>query len=125
MLENYSAYSELVDSLSGLARFLIPEGEEDGKFRNNPDSRSEHQPAWHEFGIITHTFKALEHYQNISSLLSKWDIEEPVEIYLSQCVNGAPKKELLAISIALHDIGKFKRKTIRQNGGRTFSYAGH
>jgi hypothetical protein len=126
MLKKYSMYLDSIDSLSKLAFSLIPEGKENNKFRNNPDCRLEHQPNWHEFGIITHTLKALEHYQKKSiALLYGWNIWEPIKVYLSENVGGVQKRDLLAISIVLHDIGKFKRKLKRKSGNWTPSYTGH
>lgn len=119
-------YTQLFEGLSALARCLIPLNKENFYFWNNPDNPAEHQPNWHEFGIITHSIKALNHFQySLASLIYDCKCLQQIQLYLLQNINNISRYELLSIAIILHDLGKFKRTSKFKEGILAPNYSGH
>jgi CRISPR/Cas system-associated endonuclease Cas3-HD len=74
------------------------------------DSPSQHQPRWHQWGIITHTRQFLKFYDTlVQEDLKKWNISEKVNRHLSIQIDGIAKSKLIRLGILLHDIGKFQK----------------
>ena len=74
------------------------------------DSPSQHQPRWHQWGIITHTRQFLKFYDTlVQEDLKKWNISEKVNRHLSVQIDGITKSKLIRLGILLHDIGKFQK----------------
>jgi hypothetical protein len=84
------------------------------KFAAHPDDPAEHAHSWHEFGIITHS-KRFQQYleKNVPHYLKEWGIAEPVQAVLREEIDGQPKGQLLHIAALLHDIGKFRARTLK------------
>lgn len=100
----------LLDRLPELAVLVMEDRPENANFRRNPDDPREHFTNWHQFGIVTHTHRVVDVYENeVWDCLGSWGIAAAVERILSNTIDGVSKKELLAISLPLHDLGKFAR----------------
>lgn len=124
MIENIS--QTLLDNLQQLVLPLIIDVEENKSFKQSPDDPSEHQPTWHQFGIITHTRKFADVYQTeAQQYFKEWGIDKNIDKYLSEQLDGKSKKELLSISIPLHDLGKFARGFVMKKGKLKPDYRGH
>ncbi|GAC1444080.1 MAG: hypothetical protein NVSMB52_03040 [Chloroflexota bacterium] len=92
-------------------------------FLENPDGREQHQTHWHQWGIITHTQTFLRHYADtIPAYLSEWGFADKVEVCLNAEIDSVSRRDLLRISILLHDIGKFAART---QGRASFHFARH
>jgi hypothetical protein len=116
----------LQDDLAAIAVGLMADVAENENFRRNPDSFIEHEPKWHQFGIITHTRKFLDHYQtDAGEYFEKWGISSQIERYLTERMDDKSKAELLPIGILLHDIGKFARGFKDKDGKVKPNYDGH
>jgi len=100
-----------------ISRGQISHGKE--RFLDNPDSVEEHEPRFHEYGIITHSRKFREAYENqVAGYLEDWGLGESVDTYLSESVDGVTKRDLLRIAMPLHDIGKFAKRITKD--GRNY-----
>lgn len=92
-------------------------------FAEKPDDILEHEPLWHQFGIITHSLRAEQAYrEEIPNLLQEWGIDEPIVATLSQEVEGISRRDLLRITFLLHDVGKFTSRRLEVGRGR---FKGH
>lgn len=96
---------------------------------SNPDAVTSHEPRWHEFGIVTHTEKVIDvaltkcHRLDDSSGDLAWAIDD----LQTRSIDGMSLFELLVISLALHDLGKFQpiiRTSKEDNINRIF-HTGH
>ncbi|MFC1801542.1 hypothetical protein ACFLZB_03680 [Nanoarchaeota archaeon] len=105
-----SIVQELEQRLPEIAREIIKKNtqlpeENRERFHQDPDSVEENKPNWHQWGIITHSKKFREIYDTeIADYLKIDSLEKEID--------SIPKKELIRISIPLHDLGKFQ-KTIK------------
>ena len=80
------------------------------KFLEALDAPEQHQPNWHQWGIITHTRKFMQMYDNeVSAYLQLWEKEAAIEAHLSETIDDIPKGKLIYLGILLHDIGKFRK----------------
>lgn len=97
------------------------------RFFENPDDSKEHTPAWHQWGIITHTRKFEEfHHTEIPVYLAEWGLEQEVNSKLSEEIDIMSKRDLFDIAIVLHDLGKFTNRTIDlKNEGVTYHFKKH
>jgi len=109
--------------LPQIAKKIIPDTMENTSFRENPDDPKEHQPQWHEFGIITHTKKTVEHFFKRNNRLKP--IREQVDAVLQETIDDKTKEELMAISIVFHDIGKFLREVEIKDGEKIITHPDH
>jgi len=117
---------ELLDGLPELAKIVIGDRPENSNFKQNPDDPEEHDPRWHQFGIITHTKKFSEFYQTkAQECLRQVGVDKNISKQLSRQIDGITKTELLQISIPLHDIGKFARDFKEEKGKGKPNYKGH
>ena len=96
------------------------------RFLENLDSVQEHQPKWHEWGIITHTYKTLEAFEKCNKYLPK-DLQSKIEKYLEEEIDGVKRRELIRIALILHDVGKFEKGIIRDEQGnfKKFDFNNH
>lgn len=123
----------LLYALPDLARFLIQDSRDisekiNKKFFDNPDDPLEHEPKWHQWGIITHTrMFDIFHKNEVAKYLDDWGVMDFVMDKMSQKIDGMEKYSLLNISIPLHDLGKFVvRKTkMEDSGSISYSFKGH
>ncbi len=93
------------------------------KYPNSPDA---HFPKWHQWGIITHTRVFHNRYHTeVPELLSAWSLRKPINRYLSTQIDNIPKKQLLELSIVLHDIGKFSSRQTTCENTLKFSFKDH
>lgn len=101
--------------------------EEIGSFYKNPDSPEEHAPQYHQWGIITHSKKFEEFFeQKIPQYLLTWGNEKMLEDLKTEDIDGKSKYDLLRLSIPMHDYGKFAvRKKWQKNGEISYSFGGH
>ena len=117
---------ELLENLPELARIVIEDRPENDNFKQNPDDPEEHDPKWHQFGIITHTRKFSEFYQTKArEYFRELGTEKYIDEQLSKQIDGKTKEELLRISIPLHDVGKFARGFKDKKGKLMPDYNGH
>ncbi|MEK7568403.1 MAG: hypothetical protein AAB498_02130 [Patescibacteria group bacterium] len=88
-------------------------------FFENPDDFLEHEPNWHQWGIITHTKMFEKFYRKeISQYLKRWEVNDKSEIKMSEEIDGISKDQLLNMAIPFHDLGKFtERKLKREDDG--------
>lgn len=101
---------ELLESLPEIAKSIIKDRPENKKFKENPDDSREHERKYHQYGIITHTKELIDFFETESpKAFEKWGIKDKIEEKLSEKIDGKEKSELLEISMALHDVGKFER----------------
>lgn len=113
--------------LMTLAPTLMANVPENANFSQNPDSVEEHHVDWHQYGIITHTKKVREAYNNeLMPRLQSWGLGEKVAAHLSQRTpSGWSRGELLEVSIPVHDLGKFSRSHYWKDGKAYPDYVGH
>jgi len=80
------------------------------KFFIELDSPWQHQPNWHQWGIITHTRNFMKMYDNeVKQYLKAWNRLEAIEEHLLEKIDGISKSKLIYLGILLHDIGKFRK----------------
>lgn len=80
------------------------------QFFTELDSPEQHQPNWHQWGIITHTRNFMKMYDNeVKQYLKAWNRIEAIEEHLSKQIDGISKSKLIYLGILLHDIGKFQK----------------
>ncbi len=116
----------MLNDLPEFAKTIIEDRPENYSFKKNPDDPQEHDPCWHQFGIITHTRKFYEFHQTKSQeYLKQWRVDKEVSRNLSERITKKTKAELLGISIALHDLGKFARASKEKDGNLVPNYNGH
>jgi hypothetical protein len=128
--ENPKRFKEKVDRLFSMlpelskrviAEYLDMSQQENRDFYDQPDSVENHKPDWHQWGIITHTNKFLEHFKNeIPEYLQRFGLVP--EQKLAEQIDGISKQELLEMAVALHDIGKF---AVRRKKTEGFTFKGH
>jgi hypothetical protein len=93
------------------------------RFLDNLDSAEEHDPEWHQWGIITHSRKFRAMHENHAALyVRNWGLQKAVEDYLSEKIDDVPKAHLIKIAMPVHDLGKFM-KGIKEN--ERFDFDGH
>jgi len=113
----------LWDALPALASDLIARNQDlsipkNKRFQENPDDPSEHEPNWHQWGIITHT-KYFERFyrEEVSRKIKEWDINDAVSEHMNEEIDGVSKEGLLNIAVPLHDLGKFTERTLEEDSG--------
>ena len=117
---------ELLARLPELAQKIISDHPQDRDFKKNPDSLTDHEPAWHQFGIVTHSAKVCEAHQGEArELLEQWGVAEKVDAVLSEEIDGRTKAELFQISLPLHDLGKFASRVVRRGKSKKRVHTGH
>ncbi len=80
------------------------------KFLEALDSPQQHQPNWHQWGIVTHTKNFMHMYDNeVRAHLQAWGKLAEIEAHFSDTIDGIPKGKLIYLGILLHDIGKFRK----------------
>lgn len=106
-----------------IRRYLDPNDPSTASFLAAPDAREQHQTDWHQWGIITHTRRFMDHFHtDVPEYVRAWGVWEPVNAALSRCIDGFTRWQLLQVSILLHDIGKFGA---RRRQGNRFHFAHH
>lgn len=120
---NVASIARVIDrDLPELARRVIDarldlSRPENTAFLASPDDRRHHQMQWHQWGIITHTRVFLRHFdEDMSGYLRDWNLAAGVNAVLDSTVDDASRRDLLRVSILLHDIGKFGARTIGRSG---------
>lgn len=99
---------ELLSQLPEIAKGIISDHPKNRNFKQNPDDSAEHEPKYHQFGIITHSQKIGEAYrEEMPKLLRQWGVAEKIDAKLAEPIDGRTKAELLQISLPFHDLGKF------------------
>lgn len=117
--------------LPELARAVITEYLDDGmtrrQFLQNPDDPTQHEPRWHQFGIVTHNKRAVGSYlDEVPRYLGEWDVADELGVYLERPIDGVPRAELLGVGLLLHDIGKFAVHTsVKKEGAAAFIFGDH
>lgn len=117
-----------------------PQFEQKNKhFLKHPDSRDEHSPPYHQWGIITHS-KMFEKYfheklfgecdassESCNNYLQSWGIESQILAHFNQFIDGRSKKDLMNIAIPFHDIGKFTERELKivGRGEIIMDFSGH
>lgn len=116
--------NSIESSLFGVAQDLISENTDLTKERNkaflkNPDDPQEHEPNWHQWGVVTHTKMLRKYYEEeVPSLIQAWGVESQVNQELAQEIEGRTRRDLLQIALLLHDLGKFAGREVRNEGGQ-------
>lgn len=110
-------------NLAHFAKKHISDDPRNDNFRDNPDSPLEHNPKWHEFGIITHSEEVLSQFViYLNTYLEKWGINDEITKYFDELIDGKSKKQIFKLALVFHDIGKFAR-TFKEDGSP--EYEGH
>lgn len=128
--ERKESKEEIIETLSKelpeLAKANIEQREGNENFLKNPDDYLEHEPNWHQFGIVTHTEKFSEFYgTEAKGYFERWGVADKLNKKLSEKIGDRTKAELLEISMPLHDIGKFARGFKEKDGKIKPDYKGH
>ena len=132
-METSEIIASFWEKLPAMAKHLIQKTQDLGEERNknfldNPDDYLEHQPNWHQWGIITHT-KMFEHFyrKEIPKYLDQWGIQDKFRAHMSQNIDGISKYELLNMSIPFHDLGKFTERQLNheKDGSSSVSFYKH
>jgi len=80
------------------------------KFLEALDAPQQHQPNWHQWGIITHTRKFMHMYDHeVKAYLQAWGKLTEIETHFRDTIDGITKGKLIYLGILLHDIGKFHK----------------
>jgi len=92
-------------------------------FAANLDAVEEHQPRWHHWGIVTHSFKFRAMYNDEARrYLEAWGLYNAVAQALSEEIDGVAKADLFQIMMPWHDLGKFWKKPGKRPQG---DFGGH
>lgn len=96
-------------------------------FWRQPDSVEHHEKKWHQFGIVTHTQKVWECYNDeMWAYLQKWEMDSRVKKILDEKLGDKSKDWLFQIAIWLHDVGKFNARKATYDGVEwRHSFLGH
>ena len=96
-------------------------------FYHNPDAIDEHNPNWHQWGIITHSEAFQEMFEReVIPYLKKWGQYDKVNHHLSKTIDGISKWNLFDMASPLHDLGKFdKGFKVMEDGSVAFKFGGH
>lgn len=119
--------SKAFDFLEENASRFIKDTPENQSFIANPDASIEHKPEWHQFGIITHTRRFADHFEStMQQYLKEWEIDQKINAYLDEKIDGISKKNLLRLSIPFHDVGKLAGRYFKMKDGKPVAhYNGH
>ncbi|MBI4097840.1 MAG: HD domain-containing protein [Candidatus Levybacteria bacterium] len=91
-------------------------------FYNNPDNPSQHQPAWHQWGVITHIFMFEKYYREaVPSMLDSWGVGDAARDHFSEEVGGVG----IRLAVLLHDIGKFSTRRFKKDDQSRWNFVGH
>lgn len=98
------------------SKYLNQSIESNRRLTQNPDDPAEHQPQWHEWGIVTHT-RMVDQYMrdNVPVYLKEWGLDEQVMSHMDERIGDKTKWELMQISTPLHDLGKFAKRQVYHN----------
>ena len=120
-------FSKAFDFLEENASRFIKDTPENQSFIEHPDASIEHKPEWHHFGIITHTRRFADHFEStMQQYLREWGIDQKINAYLDEKIDGISKKELLRLSIPFHDVGKLAGRYFKMKDGKPVAhYNGH
>ncbi len=111
------------DFIEKYAPIFIKDIPENQSFIKNPDDPNEHKPEWHQFGIITHSHLFAYHYERtLPRYLKMWGLENVINTYLNNRIDGISKNELLHISIPFHDLGKFAGRFFKIKNRQSSAY---
>ncbi|MFA5386521.1 MAG: hypothetical protein WC297_02580 [Candidatus Paceibacterota bacterium] len=132
-VESEKVVDVLYEKLPVIAKGLIEKSQdlnipENKGFFENPDDPMEHEPNWHQWGIITHTAKFTEAYKaETPEFLRQAGLAEFVNEKMAEQIDGLTKNRLLSISIPLHDLGKFTERKLKTgpDGTISHSFKGH
>ncbi len=117
---------EIAKQLS--AKYLDQTIETNRRLTENPDDPAEHQPNWHQWGIITHSQKVGQYFrEDVPQYLKQWGVDEKVTEHMDERIGNRTKWELVEISVPLHDLGKFVERQVREKKGKQakWNYVGH
>ena len=104
--------------------YLIRQEKE--QFLSNLDSIEQHQPNWHQWGIITHTRNFIKMYNDeIKQYLKSWNLHNKIEKYMAKEIDGISKSKLINLAILLHDIGKFQKNYNIKNNQVFYNFNKH
>jgi hypothetical protein len=107
----------LLQQLPTLASHLVDESWQD------IDDPLEHEPNWHQWGILEHTRRVWLAMATEAPLFClAWDLPFIQELKAER-IRRASKWELLLITCVLHDLGKWAGRTL--NGAGCYSFKGH
>lgn len=96
------------------------------RFAADPDSMEEHEPCWHQWGIVTHSRKFREMYDGeLQTLLRDWVMVWDVARHLAEEVDGKIKSELIRLAAPVHDLGKFRKGSKEKDGKVKSDFDGH
>lgn len=124
---------KLWEKLPDIARDLISKSQDLSNPRNknyadNPDDPLEHEPKWHQWGVITHTKMFEKFYrEEIPEYLRQWGLQDIVGAKMSEQIDGMSKADLLNIAVPLHDLGKFTERKLKpdEKGEVSVSFKKH
>lgn len=115
---------EFLENLPNIGKLLVDDSLPVNKeFLHNIDSVGEHEPNWHQFGIITHTKEFVNSMTNTALADCKqWGAETDS---LDDMIGNKTKRDLITTASVFHDLGKFARGQKDENGVLEPDYSGH
>lgn len=131
--ETREIIASLWEKFPVIAKDLIQKSQDLSNERNknffeNPDDFLEHEPNWHQWGIITHTKMFEKFYRKeIPRYLEQWGVSDKAKQKMSEQIDGINKDQLLNIAIPFHDLGKFTERKLKreEDGSLSTSFKKH
>ncbi|MCX7616264.1 MAG: hypothetical protein N2Z68_02640 [Patescibacteria group bacterium] len=131
--ETKDIIASLWEKLPTIAKDLIQKSqdlsdEHNKNFFGNPDDLLEHNPKWHQWGVITHTKMFEKFYrEEVPQYLEQWGMSDRAQQQMSEQIDGISKDQLLNIAILLHDLGKFTERKLKreEDGSLSASFKKH
>lgn len=131
--ETREIIASLWEKFPAIAKDLIQKSQDLSDERNknffeNPDNFLEHEPNWHQWGVITHTKMFEKIYrEEIPQYLEQWGVRDKFHSQMSAEIDGISKDQLLNIAIPFHDLGKFTERRLKreEDGSLSASFKKH
>lgn len=125
--------ASLWEKLPTIAKDLIQKSQDLSDERNknffeNPDDFLEHEPNWHQWGVITHTKMFEKFYrEKIPQYLEQWGVSDKAQQQISEQIDGISKDQLLNMAVPFHDLGKFTERRLKreEDGSISASFKKH
>ncbi len=131
--ETKEIIASLWEKIPTIAKDLIQKSQDLSDERNknffeNPDDFLEHEPNWHQWGVITHTKMFEKFYrEEIPQYFDQWGIHDKTKKQMSGAIDGISKDQLLNMAIPFHDLGKFTERRLKreEDGSLSASFKKH
>jgi hypothetical protein len=109
--------TDLLNRLPTLAKYLA------GENWHDIDDPAEHEPSWHQWGVLGHTRQVWSAMVNEAPIFClAWGLPSVQELK-TEHVQDKNKWKLLLAACILHDLGKWAGRMVKESGG--YSFKGH